>query len=113
MKPEVSTSTVAYTVYQVLCLGGPKTVEQIEADQLFAGWVLESRIRVSRKQLRAAMTGLVNRGRVLELGDGVYDVRDPQRRMLLSRDRGGDGWGGWKIQVRPRPLFSSLQIESV
>lgn len=109
MKQDLPTSTVAYSVYQAICQGGPAELHEILAR--LEKWVAESRVRVTTRQVQAALSGLIRRGRAREiLHTGVFDVNDPQRRYLVGRDREGDGWSGWKVQPFRRELTPSVDL---
>ena len=98
----VATSTVAMTVYNLLAGGtGARTIDEIAA--AVSGWAAESRIVVSESQLREAVAGLVVRGFVRDMGArGLFDVVDPKRRVVASRDRTGEGWAGWRVHTMAR-----------
>jgi hypothetical protein len=107
----VATSTVALTAYNALAAGGgARTFDEIAS--AVSSWAAESRIVVSETQMREAMDELVRRGRVCYQLAG-YDVTDPHRRVVVKRDRTGDGWGGWQVYARPVALPGMEFLEDV
>jgi hypothetical protein len=101
-------STIALTVYNWLAVtGGMGTVQEI-ADGI-APWVVASKILLTPQQLQRAVGELVRRG-YLGHRDGLYGVKDPVRRVVVTRNRDGDGWDGWQVYARPVQHAQRVQL---
>lgn len=92
-------STVAMTLYNVLCMVGAKRVEELHAtaEQL-------QHINLERTQTDRVLAELVHRGRV-KVTDGVFDVAASSRLVVVRRDLGdydyitmAGGWEGWQVK---------------
>lgn len=90
-------STVAISAYNELAQRGP--VEDLDAllVRLRSSWLAV----LSRAELVEAVRELQRR-RLLIVAGGRLDVMDPQRRIIVGRDRDHDPWQGWRV-VRPQP----------
>ena len=98
-------STVAYSVYNALAVrcDGPATPEFI-VEILRVGWLRD----VTEPVVVTALQELVVRGLLVALDDGLFDLRDTQRRAVMERVRAGDGWDGWRLEARPGTLRAKL-----
>lgn len=108
----LATSTIAWSVYNWLAVyaRGPRTLAEIAAG--LAPWVAESRIDVKHSQLGAAVRELERRGYVRAMPGESFDLVDPDRRVLVGRDRtDADGWRGWL--VGPMGALRRQPIEQV
>lgn len=107
----IPTSTVAMTAYNALATGtGARTFDEVAS--AVSSWAADSRIVVSETQMREAMGELVRMGRVCHQIAG-YDVTDPHRRVVVKRDRTGDGWRGWQVYARPVAAPGMVFLEDV
>jgi hypothetical protein len=103
------TSTVAWSCYNWLSTqDGPRSREQI-LEGARVSW--DSKLTLAA--CNEALDELVKRALLSEelQSDGVklLDLRDKQRRSLVTRDRGADGWSGWRIG--PRPQRATIPID--
>lgn len=100
----LQTSTIAWTIYNWLAVHarGPRTLAEIAEG--ITPWVVESRVDVSPSQFGAALRELERRGYVRELPGESFDLVDPERRVLVARDRSDQtGWRGWSVGGGVRP----------
>ncbi len=94
----LQTSTIAWTIYNWLAVHarGPRTLGEIARG--IAPWVTESRVELSSSQVGAALRELERRGYLREMPGESFDVTDPERRVLVARDRRDPhGWRGWIV----------------
>jgi hypothetical protein len=109
---QLQTSTIAWTIYNWLAVHarGPCTPEEI-ADGI-AAWVTESRISLTTSQLGTALRELERRGYLRAMPGDSFDLADPERRVLVGRDRRDvTGWRGWMVGqgiVAPRQLLDAV-----
>ncbi len=107
----VATSTVAMTIYNALAAGsGSRLFDEIAS--AVSSWAAESRLVVTESQMHEAVDELMRRGRLYVRIAG-YDVTDPLRRVVVKRDRRGDGWHGWQVYARPVAAPGMVFLEDV
>lgn len=88
-------ATVAWSAYNWLATqDGPRSIEDVLAGLQFT-WDAQ----LTPAALAQAVTEAISRG-LLESEAGLLDVKDPKRRILISRTRGADPWAGWRIGER-------------
>lgn len=93
-------STVAVTLYNVLCMVGAMDFEQLHttAERM-------QHINLERDQSERVLAELVRRGRVRKADEGKYDVAASARLVVAQRDLGDydyvtmeGGWEGWQVK---------------
>lgn len=107
-------STVAMAAYNWIAFygGRPSSVDDV-LEGVRRRWCAQ----VSRAELAEALEAMRSRGwvRVIaEVPEPIYDVRDPQRWVVVARDRSDDGErdGGWKDwRLMPPPRVSRTMAE--
>lgn len=113
----IATSTVAMTAYNALATGtGARAFDEVAS--AVSSWAFSSRLIVSETQIREAVGQLVRRGFVRELPGRLFDVADPMRRVVVSRDRSDAGtadagWKGWRVHSRPVATVPTVCLEDV
>lgn len=110
-------STIAMTCYNWLAAhaAGPRSVAEIALE------VGRRDPTVTMREVGRAMRELERRG-LVSRRDAFFDVRDPDRRVVIARDRSDDGaagdpadfrmkagWKGWL--VAPHPRLKAVPIE--
>ena len=99
-------STVAMTAYNwIATQSSARTLSEVAAG-VRKSWHED----VEEKQVESALTLLLSK-RLVSLESARYDVRDAQRRVVVTRDRSDPtGWRGWKVAKRsdaPRTLLDT------
>jgi len=120
MSEQYADSTIALTIYNLLCL----TYGALGADALYVQAKSAQHPELERVQFDSALNGLVTRGWVLTTTPATYVCRDPKRRLIVDRDRSqvevnkGDegGWSKWRARdphAAPCNRNATVSIETV
>ena len=97
-------STIAWSAYNALAVlrTGP-TAPAVLLAMLQQSWdpsLTLQEVRLACRQLAAAGIAVLLPG-PSDDAEALVDVRDPERRALVSRDRDDPtGWRGWRIEAR-------------
>lgn len=95
-------STVAITMYNILCMSGPAS----SLEELYHRAQNRMHPTLKKDQATRALNELVRRG-LLKQVVGGYALKDPKRRLVVDRITSGDeafkgvlqgGWAGWKVR---------------
>jgi len=87
-------STVAMSAWNWLATqDGPRTFGNM-LQGIRRMWLAE----LEETELSEALEEGRSRGRLIEVLPSVWDIADAvERRIVVDRDRSGDGWAGWKL----------------
>ncbi len=106
---KIALSTLAMSAYNVIARnGGPLAAGKLHTIVTTA---LEDP-GITRDFFAAALVRLESMKYIIIVDQalGLIDVTDPKRSLVRWRDRGGDGWSGWKVEGE-RGLPQSLSID--
>lgn len=114
--PSCFDSTVAMTVYNVLCTRG---ATGLRVDELSALTKELHHDDLDSAQFQRALRGLWRR-HLVEEREGRYHVADTRRRLVVGRDRKDahlgfqdGGWSGWFVQDRSNGTTVIRTLEAV
>jgi hypothetical protein len=99
---DIHVSTVAFSAYNWLAGRAAPAAE----GQVLAGLKEAWDPRCTAEAVREALGELVARKRVTQSGL-LFALRDPRRRVAISRDRDGDPWS-WRVSAKPVARSESL-----